>query len=306
MRHGPILIAVLALVPALAEAKPRPTPKGKRAVKAHMNRATRAHEAGKFEVALTELEAAYALEPQPKLLFAIAQVQAKLDRCEGAIDNYEKFLATTKDKRQRSVVRQAIAACKGRLAAAAPPEPAPAPPSDSVFRDKKPAAPAVAATTAMTATTATETTTPEPALPSPPAAVEPSPLPAPSAPAEPIADEPPPPARASRAGSPWYADVLGDALVVGGVAAGAFSFVVYRRARADLDVAEDAPSIDQYQDLVDRAHERRTYAVLLAGGGAVLIGAGLLRYALRDTGETRGVAVAPTAGGGLVTWSGGF
>lgn len=300
MRHGPMLIAVLALVPALVDAKPRPTPKGKRAVKAHMNRATRAHEAGKFEVALTELQAAYALEPQPRLLFAIAQVQAKLEQCEGAIGNYEKFLATTKDKNQRSVVKQAIAACKSRLAAAAPPAPDAPPPSDTVFRDKRPAEqPAVATATEVTPVT-------EAPAPSPPAAVEPPPAPAPVAPPAPITDDRPPPARPARGGSGWYTDVLGDALVVGGVAAGAISFVMYRRARADLDVAEDAASIDQYQDLVDRAHDRRTYAVLLAGGSAVLIGAGLLRYALRDSGETRGVAVVPSAGGGLVTWSGGF
>src|SRR5690349_4332587 len=107
MRNAPIawsiLVATLAATTLVADAKPRSKPKNKKQeLKAHMNRATKAHKAGKFEVALTELEAAYALEADPKLLFAMAQVEQKLDRCGAAIDNYEKFLKTTKDKSTQS------------------------------------------------------------------------------------------------------------------------------------------------------------------------------------------------------------
>ena len=291
MRTKAILIGLLVTAPLAADAKPKPKTKAQ-SVKAHMNRAAKAHKAKKFEVALTELEAAYAIEPQPKLLFGIAQVQAKLDRCDGAIDNYEKFLASTKDKQKQSIVKQAIAACKTKIASAAPePEPTP-PPGDSVFRDKKPVE-----------------TTPPPVEPKSAELPPPEPMPKPTldtlpslgTPSFDRAETPP-----SRGATPWYKDVVGDALVVGGLAAGAASVFMYLKATGELDDAETAGSLDEYEDGLARAHDHRTYAVIFAGAGVVLLGGGLLRYALHDSGETRGVAVAPTSGGAVVTWSGGF
>src|SRR6185503_10681618 len=95
------------------------------------------HKAGKCDVALTELQAAYAIDPQPKLMYAIAQVYAKLDKCEEAIEHYEKFNAATKDKSKQAVVQQAIDACKQKLADAKPDKPEK---GDGVFRAKKPPA----------------------------------------------------------------------------------------------------------------------------------------------------------------------
>jgi hypothetical protein len=309
-----ISIAVLAASVQLADAKPKGG-KGKKPqtkaqqIKAHMNRATRAHKAGKFDVALTELQAAYDLDPQPKLLFAIAQVDAKLDRCGDAIDNYEKFLASTKDKQKQSIVKQAIAACKTKLAEA---EPAPAPEKsgDGVFRDKKPEEPEPPATESVTATIGTTTSpaTESPAPPAetapPPAAVEPSPLPADDAPpgiGPKHVDSGPPPAKAH-----WYKDMVGDVLVVGGLAAGIGSLLMYTSARGDLDDAEAAPTIDAYQQLVSQAHDRRTYSVILAGAGGALVLSGIVRFALHGSSETKAVAITPTTGGGLVTYGGAF
>jgi hypothetical protein len=104
----------------------------------------------------------------------------------------------------------------------------------------------------------------------------------------------------------WYTDVLGDALVVGGIGAAAASYFVYASALDDLDRGEHAVSLDDYDKLVDNAHSKRTYAVILAGSGLTLIAAGILRYATRDTGDEKGVALVPTQHGGLITWSGGF
>ncbi len=307
------IVPTLAAASLVAEAKPKGTQAKARAskgpskgsskgsVKSHMSRAAQAHKAGNFEVALTELEAAYAIEPQAKLLFAMAQVQQKLERCDDAIGNYEKFLATTKDKQKQTVVKQAIGACSKKLAVApsrepTPPAPVttPSPPADApVFRDKK-------------AEQAPPTLVPETA-------------PVPTEPASPVTDVNDSPLGAgpisinqtmsgpvTTRGKPWYKDVLGDALVVAGVASSAMSVVMYTRARGDLDTAETSGSLGEYEALVSQAHDRRSYAVVFAGAGAVLIGGGLLRYALRDSGEKHTVAVAPTSGGGLVTWGGGF
>lgn len=291
------LIATLVAMPLLhapvADAKPRPKPKNKaQTIKAHMNRATKAHKAGKFEVALTELEAAYELDPQPKLLFAIAQVEAKLDRCDGAIENYKKFLATTKDKQTHAIVQQAIEACETKLAAAPPP---PAPSGDGVFRDQK-----------------VETTPPPSTVPEPTPAPEPAPTPAPAEPVIEHDDSPLPPSSPVSAttttsgGSAWYKDVLGDVLVVGGLGAGVASVFLYTKARGELDDAEGATSLASYEQLVSKAHDHRTYSIILGGAGAALVISGIVRYALHGSDESPAVAIVPTASGGLVTYGGGF
>lgn len=293
--HKLALSVIVLATASTADAKPKP--KGQATVKAHMDRAAKAHKAGKFEVALTELKAAYDVEPQPKLLYAIAQVYAKLDNCTDAIDYYERFLAA--DKSKQGVVKQAIDACKKKLAD----EPEkPDDKGDGVFRAKKidgelptaepiePPPPPVEAKL-------------EPAPPvvieQPPRGAEPPPLPV----AEPVPSAP----VATTQYSPWYRDVLGDALVITGVAATVGSFFAYRAAQSDLDTAEDAGTLDAYNDLRDSAETKQLYTVVLAGGGLALVTAGVLRYALRDNRrETRGVAIVPTTSGGLITWSGGF
>lgn len=280
-----ILIATLLVSPLVAEAKPRSA--AAKQAKVHTDKAAKAHKAGNFDVALAELQAAYDIDPQPKLLFAIAQVQQKLDQCDEAIPNYEKYLAQEKNKQKQAVVKQAIASCKTKLAAIAP-APSPPPEAPATIEPPPPApAPVVEATP-------------------PPVAVEPPPPPPPSpsvedSPLPPMRAETPPPGR-----SPFYTDVLGDVLVVGGIGAGVVSVILYSGAKSDLDSAESATSIDAYESLVDSAHDKRTYAAILAAGGAALIGAGILRFALRDRGETRHVAVTPASGGGFVTFSGGF
>jgi hypothetical protein len=95
--------------------------------------------------------------------------------------------------------------------------------------------------------------------------------------------------------------------VLGGAVAGVFGLVVYVGARADLDTAEAASRLTRYDELVDRARTKRTFSVLLIGGGAALIGAGVVHFFVHDRRtESRGVGVVPTSGGGLVTWTGRF
>ena len=287
MKHTALGMIIL-VVAATADARPKG--KSKQSVQAHMERAAKAHKQGNYELALGELQAAYALEAQPKLLYAIAQVYAKLDNCTAAIEHYEQFLAAVKDRSKQAVARQAIDACKQRLAEKPDsPEPVEAvvepPPSEPPPSEPEPPA-----------------TEPPPveAPPPGPIAVEP---PARAVPAE----EPAPAVITRTTHSPWYRDVLGDALVIGGVAAAVGSIVIYRGARSDLDSAETTTTLDGYTEYRDSAERKQLYTFVLAGTGAALVTAGVLRYALRDSRrETRGVAIVPTGSGGLITWSGGF
>ncbi|MBA3821767.1 MAG: hypothetical protein H0X17_22980, partial [Deltaproteobacteria bacterium] len=133
--------------------------------------------------------------------------------------------------------------------------------------------------------------------------VDPAPTPEPSAP-EPRPQ--PPVAEQPTGAGPWYTDKLGDALVGGGLVLGVASVFFYQGARGKLDDAEAAGSYDEHRELVDEAKSKRTLAAGLAVGGVVLVGAGIVRYMLRDQGEARRVAVTPTTSGGLITWMGQF
>ena len=262
----------------------------KQEAKKHVDKATKLHADGKYADALVELKAAYKLDPQPDLLYAIGQVYSKLGDCKEATSHFKQFGAKKKkDKQVQHVVEEAIAACKPAEAAEPPPPPPPAPPPP----EPPPPAPAPA----------------EPPPPAPPPPAPPAPPP-PASPVEPAPrpepphalQEPPPPAAAHRH---FYQDKLGDALVIAGAGAAIWGIFEYRGALSDLDSAEKAPSIAQYNSLVDDAHSARTISVVLFAAGAVLIGGGVAHYVIGGHDESA-VAAVPMRGGGLVTWSGGF
>jgi hypothetical protein len=279
------MLLVLAVAPATALADK------KEEAKAHIAKATKAHKDGHFEAARVELEAAYALDPKPDLLYAIGQVDAKLGKCGEATTYFKRFVATQQDPQVAKVVDQAIAACKPAPEAATnPPPPSDnPPPSDGL----------------------------PPATDKPAPVDKPVPMPATDKPA-PVAPRPQPfagtkatPASTgARQPSPWYKDKLGDGLVLGGIVATVIGVVEYRGALSDLDAAEDpirTTSLAHYNQLVDSAHGKRTTSVVLIGAGGALITAGILHYVLHDRAtETRTVGIAPAHGGGVVTYEGSF
>lgn len=122
MKH--VLVIALLALPLVALAGPKQKHKQKSEAQAHIEKATQAHEAGDFETALVELQAAYALDPQPDLLYAMGQVHVKLGECQQAIDSYEQFLATNPDSEPAAAAHEAIDTCKAQLP---PPEPEPTP-----------------------------------------------------------------------------------------------------------------------------------------------------------------------------------
>ncbi len=268
-------LATVLAAPRLADAGPKEEARG------HIDRATKAHKAGDLDKALKELLAAYGLDPKPQLLYAIGQIHTKRGECAEARDAYLRFLASGTDARTAEVVKQAIDGCKT------------APPPEPVKDDEEP--------------------------PLPPAK-EPPPAPPPKEP-PPVARAQPPPRRVAVAPdpgppsppplsdrtTPWYRDVLGDVLVLGGAASLVLGGLAYRAAIADLDTAEGVTNHETYDELVDGARTKRLVGVALAGGGAVLVTAGILRFMLRDNhAEVRRVGIAPASGGGLLTWTRSF
>lgn len=98
----------------------------------------------------------------------------------------------------------------------------------------------------------------------------------------------------------WYTDVVGDVLILGGVAglgAGGWFFL---GARSDVDAANTGGAggvtADQYIELRDRAERRFTYAAIGASIGGALIVGGIVKYVLSDRTEVVPIATETTSG----------
>jgi hypothetical protein len=78
-----------------------------------------------YATASAQLEKAYMLEPEPELLYPWAQAERNLERCESAIDLYQKFIDTGPSEKMVAAAKQNIARCEESLAATATPEPEP-------------------------------------------------------------------------------------------------------------------------------------------------------------------------------------
>lgn len=298
------LLASAALAAALAAPGAASAGPKQQQAKVHIDRATKAHKAGQLDKALAELRTAYSLDPQPQLLYAEGQIYTKLGRCSEASDAYLRFLASGVDPGTAQVVKQAIESCKS-LATAAPAAASPA-----VAAPAPPSPPEPAATTAPPHPVDREDPLAGKAAPPPPpppvAKAPPAARPAPQKRVALAGERPagPPPPEGVR---PWYRDVLGDVLVVGGAASLVLGGLAYKAAVSDLDTAETVQTHERYVELVDGAQTKRLIGVALIGGGAVLVTAGVLRFMLRDKHtEVRRVGMTPAHGGGLFTWTRSF
>jgi tetratricopeptide (TPR) repeat protein len=252
IRRG--LFAISLVLAGRAHAEP------KAEAKDHVARGSAAFQAGHYDDALKELTFAYALEPDPELLYAIGQVHVKLGDCESATTFFQRFAATKPDKREAAVATQAIAACKDHPAPVTHVEPAPEPP---------PQQPIVAPTQAP---------------PPPPSAT-------------------PPPAPAA---SHWYSDVLGDALVIAGVAAGGIGVGEYAAAVSSRNAADTATTYGAVQSKLDDAGHERALAIGFAAGGGALAIAGVLKLVLSTSSDEHAVAVVPVRGGSVISWGRSF
>lgn len=90
--------------------------------KAHFERAQRAFSEQDYEAAIPELKAAYALEPNPMLLYAWAQAERLAGSCARAVELYRRFLATGPEAEQRQLAEANLLDCEAELPDVPPPQ----------------------------------------------------------------------------------------------------------------------------------------------------------------------------------------
>jgi tetratricopeptide (TPR) repeat protein len=119
-----VVIASLLTLSAVASAQPAPAPGGAApapvnpnaaAAKAKVDSAAVHYSNGEFGAALADMAEAYHLDPQPDLLYSMAQLEVELGDCAGAIAHYQHYLSTSPGAKAAEASKQAIHACQDKL-----------------------------------------------------------------------------------------------------------------------------------------------------------------------------------------------
>jgi hypothetical protein len=126
------LLAVLLLLAAEPPMRPE--------AQARYDEGMAHYAAREYRAAIGALEAAYALDPRPELIFAEAQATRLLGDCAAAVPLYQRFLATGPPSQQVEATRIAVARCQALAPAPPPvivrtPPPMPVPPPPRWYRD---------------------------------------------------------------------------------------------------------------------------------------------------------------------------
>lgn len=105
-----------------------------------VDRAEAAYESGNYADAAEAFGAAYAADPDPRLLYAQAQATRLADNCEDAIPLYDQFIEVSNDPDAIDSATTNRDACKETVARRPPPPPTVAvpPPSDALATTDEP------------------------------------------------------------------------------------------------------------------------------------------------------------------------
>jgi tetratricopeptide (TPR) repeat protein len=109
-----LAVSVIALAPraALADMKP--------AAQAKFDAGVSQYSAGHYESAITLLEEAYELDPDPGVLFTWAQAERLAGKCKEAVPRYKKFIATRPSDEATALATNGIQLCEAEAKGIAP------------------------------------------------------------------------------------------------------------------------------------------------------------------------------------------
>ncbi|HEX6838336.1 MAG TPA: tetratricopeptide repeat protein, partial [Polyangia bacterium] len=126
------LAIVFALVIVGGVARAEPTARAATEARRHLQRGNTLYQQGRYDEAVAELQAGYALDPRPDFLYAIGQAERKRGDCNAAIRYYQQYVNTGQSPQRTVAVLMQIDRCKEELAAApATPSKAPAPSTEA-------------------------------------------------------------------------------------------------------------------------------------------------------------------------------
>jgi len=237
-------LALAAIVASTGTADARPK---RRDAKAAFDRGLAAYQKGNYVAAATALSQSFELERDADTLFAWAQSERKLERCDKALELYETVLRFELPPKNREAVERSIADCRALVAAQQPAEPAPVAPPAPV----------------------------EPAPVAPVSAVSPSPANA----VPPPLPRPPPQA--------WYRDPLALALLGTGVVATGIGTGLLVYAHSLDEDSRNATTIDDARRFGDQARSRGNIGLVTLGAGGALVIAGVVRIVLHHRATER-------------------
>lgn len=119
---------LLVLAPALAQSSPSVGPTSapaeppwaatlKADAREHLDRALNYYSTADYHSAADEFKAAFRLDPNPQLLYALGQAERLGNDCQTAIDVYRAFLRTNPNDRQAALAQKNIDECQAALSA---------------------------------------------------------------------------------------------------------------------------------------------------------------------------------------------
>lgn len=247
-----LVIALIALAGATARGQPL-----EGTALAEWERGLERYQARDYQAAIAAFSASYQAQPRRAALFAWAQAERLSGDCPSAIVLYRRYLEAEPSARQAEAARDQIRRCVEALASR--PSGGNQPASETQLEPATEPEPGAEAGPPAPATGPSTTGPPSPtAAHAPELAVRTAPAPS----------------------AAWYRDLAGGLLVgSGAIALGAGGWLLWTSSR-DADAASYQQHADQQEDV----GRERVLSLVLLGGGAALVTAGVLRYALRDRG----------------------
>ena len=111
-----LVATALALVVLVAGAAATARPS--KSATDHRVRGSRLSTEGRYDEAIAELKAGYALDPRPDFLYALGQAERKRGDCKAAIAWYDRYVATGPSSQRTVATLMQVDRCKQELAAA--------------------------------------------------------------------------------------------------------------------------------------------------------------------------------------------
>jgi tetratricopeptide (TPR) repeat protein len=112
-----IALVVWALAPAVARAQGPASPQAR----AHFKLGVDHYNAGDYDAAVAELEAAIAIVDEPDFEYVLGQAERRRGRCDRAIEAYRRFLRSGPPPAEVKVAETNILRCEEAIAKAHPP-----------------------------------------------------------------------------------------------------------------------------------------------------------------------------------------